>query len=146
MWEALMGSAIAPAVQAGIGEAAMQTAVPAITDTAMQAGLDQALTGGLSNIGASTMGQAVGGSGVQSFIPQIGAGAGMFDSLGGFANALGSDQALNVAKMGLGGYNAYKSGQAMDNAQNIQSAQLAQSQDAYNRDKTADQNRQKLVF
>jgi len=144
MWEALLGSAMTPAVTAGLGETAIQSAVPALTDTAINAGLDQAMTGGLSNIGASTIGQAVGGNAVQSFIPQVG--AGMFDSLGGFTNAMGSDQASNIAKMGLGGYNAYQQGKALDNAQNIQQQQMAQSQDAYNRDKTASENRQKLTF
>lgn len=139
MWESLFGSAITPAIQAGIGETAMQTALPAITDEALNAGVNTMLTGGLSNVGTTALGTMP-----QGVLPTVG--QGMFDSLGNFGKALISDQAGNVFK-GLGGaYSAYNQGKALDQAKNIQNAQLAMSQDAYNRDKTADQRRQKLVF
>ena len=146
MWESLFGSAIAPAVQAGANEA-MQTAIPALTDTAINAGLDSAITGGMGNVGTSMLGNAL-PTGVNAVAnPMLaGAGQGMFSSLGNFGNALTSDQGANVFK-GLGGaYNAYSQGKALNNANDIQRQQLAMQQDAYNRDKTADTNRQKLVF
>jgi hypothetical protein len=75
-----------------------------------------------------------------------GVGQGMFSSLGNFGNAMMGDQGANLFK-GLGGaYNAYSQGKALNNANDIQRQQLAMQQDAYNRDKTADTNRQKLVF
>jgi hypothetical protein len=131
----LLSSFATPAITTGVSEAAM----PVVTDAVIDAGVNQAITGGLSNIGATTMGQVA---------PELasGVGQGMFSSLGNFGNAMMGDQGANLFK-GLGGaYNAYSQGKALNNANDIQRQQLAMQQDAYNRDKTADTNRQKLVF
>jgi len=179
MWESLFGSAITPAVTAGVGEAAVQSAVPALAETAIDTGLTNALAGtGLNSIGQYTAGlgldQALIGSGLNNSmfqaLGQVPSGftnagiqeasnlatsaglpsqaGGMFDGItnSGVWNALGSDQAKNIAGIGFGGYNAYNQGKALNNANDIQRQQLAMQQDAYNRDKTADTNRQKLVF
>lgn len=139
MWEALLGSAITPTIQAGVGEAATQALTPAITDEAIGFGLNNALTNGMSNIGTNTMGQVT---------PQMlqGAGKGLFDTLGGFGKTLMSDQAGNAFNALGGLYQMYNQGQAFDQAKNIQNEQMALAKDAYNRDKTADERRQKLVF
>jgi len=174
MWDSLFGSAVAPAVASGVGEAAVQTAVPTLTDTMLNTGVDQALAGTLpSTLGTSTAGlgmdgtfQALGNApmftadgmmlpatdgmfnvdGLPIAESNLAQSNGMFDSLGAFGKALGSDQAKNIATIGFGGYNAYNTGKALNSAKDIQRQQLQQSQDAYNRDKTADQRRQKLVF
>lgn len=165
MWESLFGSALTPAIQAGAGEA-LATMTPALADTALTTGVDQALAGTLPNM----LGNSTAGLGVDSVFQQLGnvpmftgdgmliptateamnalptAGQGLFDNFGDYTKMLGSDQAQNIAKVGFGGYNAYNQGKTLDQAKNIQNQQLAMSQDAYNRDKSADQRRQKLVF
>lgn len=140
MWESLFGSAITPAVQAGIGETAVNTVLPELASGAIDAGVSTALTGGLSNVGLNTLGQTL-PQGVMQ-----GAGQGMFSSLGNFGNALMSDQGANAFKALGQGYGLYNQGQALNNAQDIQNRQLKMSEGAYNRDKTADERRQKLVF
>lgn len=139
MWDQLFGSAITPAIQAGIGETAMQTALPAITDQAIDTGVNTMLTGGLSNVGTTALGTMP-----QGVLPAVG--QGMFDSLGNFGKALTSDQAGNVFKALGQGYGMYNQANAMDNMQNLQREQLAMNKDAYARDKSADERRQKLVF
>lgn len=171
--DSLFGSAITPAVTAGVGEVAMpaltdtaiQTAVPAMTDTALNPALN-----GLANstfqtgVGTGLVDGAFMGAGKEGMFDALGSGiggqalagaeqvvdpavtSGMFDSLGGFTNAMGSDQALNIAKIGMGGYNSYKQGQAVDNARRVQNRQLAMQEEAYGRNKSADERRQKLVF
>ena len=163
--DSLFGSAITPAVTAGVGEVAMpaltdtaiQTAVPAMTDTALNPALN-GLANSTFQTGVGTglvdsslfdaLGSGIGGQTLngaeQAVAPEVT--GGMFDSLGGFTNAMGSDQALNIAKIGMGGYNSYKQGQAVDNARRVQDRQLAMQEEAYGRNKSADERRQKLVF
>lgn len=140
MWETLLGSAVTPAIQAGAGEGAIQAVTPALTDEAINAGITATLGNTLGNVGVNTL-----PTGLANGLPQ-GLGGGMFSSLGNFGSALGSDTASNIYQ-GLGGaYNMYNQGQSLDQAKNVQNKQLAMQQDVYNRDKSADERRQKLVF
>jgi len=166
MWESLFGSAVAPALTEATTQGIGEAMIPTITDTLATQGADQALAGTLPNmIGSQTAGlgvdQAFQQLGTQ-FLPANMAGfgegmvgqasmnaipqTGMFEQLGGFGKSLLGDQTQNIAKVGLGGYNAYNQGKAINQAKRIQDQQMAMSQDAYNRDKSADQRRQKLVF
>lgn len=61
-------------------------------------------------------------------------------------SALGSDAFKNVAGLGVAGYNALNTAGALKQQKNIQNAQLAMAKDAYNRNKLADEARQKLSF
>jgi len=61
-------------------------------------------------------------------------------------SALGSDAFKNVAGMGVAGYNALQSADALSQQKKLQNEQLAMAKDAYNRNKLADEARQKLTF
>jgi hypothetical protein len=178
-FESLLGSALTPAIETGVGETAMQTLVPALTDTTIDAGLTNALAGtGLNSLGQATAGlgldQTAIGAGLNNGYFQSlgnlpvgftdagvgeasnfatgvglqGQAGGMFDGItnSGLFQTLGSDQAKNIAGIGFNAYNAMNQSRAIDDAKKIQKEQLAMSQDAYNRDKRADERRQKLVF
>lgn len=179
MWESLFGSAVTPAITSGIGETAVQSALPTITDTAIDTGLANSLAG----TGLNSLGQATAGLGLDPTLVGNGLNNSLFQSLGqmpqGFTNAgigeasnfmtdmglapqtsggmfgewgdkamgvLGSDQFKNATALGVGGFNAINQANAISNANDIQKQQLQQSQDAYGRDKKADERRQKLVF
>lgn len=96
MWESLFGSAVAPAVTAGIGEAAVQTATPALTETAVDAGLTNALAG----TGVNSLGQSTAGLAIDPALIGTGMNDAMFQSLGqmgqGFTNA-GIQEGSNFA-------------------------------------------------
>lgn len=140
MWESLLGSALTPTLTETALQGAGETLVPAITDEAINTGINSAITGGMSNIGnmAGTTFQPIGAGLVNP--------TGIFGSWANFGDAIMGDQAKNLFDISGKLYGAYNQGKQLDQAKNIQNQQLAMSQDAYNRDKLADQRRQKLVF
>ena len=113
------------------------------------------LWSGLSNIGSSI---SDGVSGLWNNISSIGTAtpaiAGATSDIASTAtkaspslwSALGSDAFKNVAGMGVAGYNALQNSDALSQQKSIQNAQLAMAKDAYNRNKLADEARQKLSF
>ena len=106
------------------------------------------LWSGLSNIGSSI---SDGVSGLWNNISSIGTTAPDIASTATKASpslwsALGSDAFKNVAGMGVAGYNALQNSDALSQQKSIQNAQLAMAKDAYNRNKLADEARQKLSF
>lgn len=150
--ESIFGSAMTPAVTSGIGEAAVQTAVPTMTDATLNAGVDQAISGTMANslgqISGNTFNQ-IGKQGVANSIPDV-APTSMWDSIGDYAGKAGnfmtSNQGANAMKLGTGAFNMYNQNKGMNHQIDVQNAQLAQSEDAYARNKAADERRQKLVF
>lgn len=150
------GKAVTPAITDAVAPTAVNAATDGLTTPltntlgaplqtgvvpATLTGTDVVLpTGGLTNL-----------TGVGTQVPQ----ATLTPDVHGFwkdglgadlKDALGSEQFKNATALGVGGWNALNQGKAYNNAYDIQKKQLAQSQDAYNRDKQASQNRQKLVF
>lgn len=77
MWESLFGSAVTPAIEAGVGEAALST-VPALTDTAIDSGLANALTGTTLN----SLGQPTAGLGLDTTFQALGSNTPMFTADG----------------------------------------------------------------
>ena len=61
-------------------------------------------------------------------------------------SALGSDAFKNIAGLGVKGFGALQNADALKQTKKIQNAQLSMAQDAYNRNKLADEARQKLTF
>lgn len=61
-------------------------------------------------------------------------------------SALGSDAFKNIAGLGVQGFGALQNADALKQSKRIQNAQLSMAQDAYNRNKLADEARQKLTF
>lgn len=149
--------ALAPAISSGVGEAALQSITPTLTDAALNAGVDSALAGMLPN----QLGNATAGLGLDSVFQTLGQGmpiqngftmagneaGGLFGDWGSRAmDMLGNEQVKNFTTLGSAGLNAMNNANALSNAKQIQQEQLAMSKDAYNRDREADQRRQKLVF
>lgn len=61
-------------------------------------------------------------------------------------SALGSDAFKNISGLGVQGFGALQTADALKQAKKIQNAQLGMAQDAYARNKLADEARQKLTF
>ena len=61
-------------------------------------------------------------------------------------NFLGGDQFKSLLQGGAGLYSAYKAGQGIDAQTKIANQSMAMAQDAYRRDKEAEEKRQNLNF
>lgn len=109
------------------------------------------LWSGLSNIGSTI---SNGASGLWDSLSSIGTTPAVTADIASTAtkatpslwSALGSDAFKNIAGMGVQGFNAMQNADALKQLKNTEKAKLAMSQDAYNRNKLADEARQKLTF
>ena len=152
---------LANSVTPAVTDTALTTVAPAVAETATQSIAPTMF----EQLGMNAMGEALPAVGAQPLgnLGQIAGGVadaggvGTFDMLGAYAgqgadmlgdagNFLVGDQGQNAMKIASQGYNMYGQNQAMQNAKRIQDEQLRQSQDAFNRDKTAEEKRSKLNF